>query len=120
LHFVVACPPAGVSTAEVYRACRPEPGGVVPARLVDHWRRGKLARLGEMLHNALEAAASALTPWINCLKSEFRRLNVLGHQMSGSGTSYFGLCRSARHARVCAAKLQCRGLRGFPVVSVAC
>jgi 4-diphosphocytidyl-2-C-methyl-D-erythritol kinase len=30
--------------------------------------------------------------------------------MSGSGTSYFGICRSARHARRVAARLQARNI----------
>jgi 4-diphosphocytidyl-2-C-methyl-D-erythritol kinase len=37
---------------------------------------------------------------------------VCGHQMSGSGTSYFGICRHARHARRVAATLRARGIAG--------
>lgn len=110
LHFVVAKPAVGLSTADVYRACRPaeQPRGV--GELVAALRRGCLAAAGRALHNTLENAAETLSPWISRLREEFTRLSVLGRQMSGSGTSYFGLCQNALHARRVAARLRCRGL----------
>jgi 4-diphosphocytidyl-2-C-methyl-D-erythritol kinase len=50
--------------------------------------------------------ALALTPWIGRLQGEFDRLDCLGHGLSGSGSSYFGLCRHARHARRIARRLK--------------
>ena len=38
------------------------------------------------------------------------RLDCLAAQMSGSGTSYFGICRHARHARRVAERLRSRGV----------
>ena len=120
LHFVVAKPPAGLSTADVYRACRAshEPrrvGGLLAAL-----RQGALAGAAGYLHNALQAAAEALSPWIVRLAYEFGQLDFLGHRMSGSGTSYFGLCRHARHARRLAACLRARGVGRVYAVQGTC
>lgn len=105
LHFVVVRPPVGLSTADVYQACRP----AVPARrlapLLDALARGDLAAAGRLLFNRLESAAKKLSPWINRLGRELARMDCLGHQMTGSGTCYFGLCRHARHARRIARRL---------------
>lgn len=120
LHFVVARPPAGLSTADVYRGCRPssQPRRVVD--VLDSLRQGLLAAAASRLHNALQAAAESLSPWIARLSEEFGRLDFLGHRMSGSGTSYFGLCRQARHARRLAALLRARGVGRVYAVQGTC
>jgi len=109
LHFVVVRPPVGLSTPKVYAACRParEPASVqgISAAL----KVGNVAAVGRQLVNRLEAPAASLTPWIGKLRESFSRLNLPGQQMSGSGSSFFGLCRSARHARRIAAQI--RGMR---------
>ena len=108
LAAVVVRPPVGLSTADVYRACRPaqRPQSVQP--LVDAWRGGDQRRRASGLCNRLQSAAESLCPWIERLRREFSRLDFVGHQMSGSGTSYFGLCRHPRQARVLAAVLRNR------------
>jgi 4-diphosphocytidyl-2-C-methyl-D-erythritol kinase len=60
--------------------------------------------------NRLQAPAEALSPEAARLARELDRLDVWGRQMSGSGSSYFALCRSARHARSVAARLRARGV----------
>jgi 4-diphosphocytidyl-2-C-methyl-D-erythritol kinase len=110
LNFVVVRPPAGLSTAAVYGVCRvPQtPQRVEP--LLDALIRGDLAAAGRRMFNRLEPAAASLSPWIALLQEELGRESCLGQQMSGSGTCYFGLCRSAIHARQVARRLQARGL----------
>jgi 4-diphosphocytidyl-2-C-methyl-D-erythritol kinase len=120
LHFVVARPPTGLSTAEVYRACRSSNQPRRVAGLLDALRHGALAGAAGCLHNALQAAAETLSPWIGRLSREFGRLDFLGHRMSGSGTSYFGLCRHARHARRLAACLRARGVGRVYAVQGTC
>lgn len=110
LYCVVVCPSEGLSTAEVYRACRPadEPRSSWP--LVELLAGGKQNGLQSCLHNRLQPPAEALSPWIGRLRDAFAETDVLGHQMSGSGTSYFGVCRNAAHARRVKSRLACRGL----------
>jgi 4-diphosphocytidyl-2-C-methyl-D-erythritol kinase len=110
LHFVVVRPPEGLSTAVVYGACeaagRPRNVGA----LVEALRRGNWPEAGRRLWNRLLPAAKALSPWVARLEREFAQLDFLGHGMSGSGTSYFGLCRHARHARRNARRLSAKGV----------
>jgi 4-diphosphocytidyl-2-C-methyl-D-erythritol kinase len=110
LHLVVVRPPGGLSTAEVYRACRPAPRPRPLAPLLAALARGDLAAAGRLLFNRLESAAEKLSPWIDRVRREMARLDCLGHAMSGSGTCYFGLCRHARHARRAARRLEARGI----------
>jgi len=110
LWFVVVKPPCGLSTADVYRACRASGCPRRVEMLIEALRAGRLARAALGLHNALQPAAEQLSPWVGRLSREFAALDCLGHKMSGSGTSYFGLCRHARHARRVAARLRTRGV----------
>jgi 4-diphosphocytidyl-2-C-methyl-D-erythritol kinase len=112
---VVVRPPVGLATPAVYRACLPaqRPANIQP--LAQALAAGKVSAVGDLLVNRLQAPAAALTDWIARLATEFDRLSgsnrpAHGHQMSGSGSSYFGLCRTARHARRQAAKLRARNL----------
>ena len=108
LHFVVVRPPAGLSTAAVYQACRPASRARSLAPLLDALRQGNLARAGRLLFNRLQPAAETLSPWIRRLRRELGGMDCLGHQMTGSGTCYFGLCRHARQARRMARRLQAK------------
>jgi 4-diphosphocytidyl-2-C-methyl-D-erythritol kinase len=110
LHFVVLWPGRGLSTAHVYDACQPATRPRRAWPLVQALQRGELAQAGRMLYNRLEPAAETLAPWIGDVRREFERLDCVGHQMSGSGTSFFGVCRSARHARHVAGALRSRRL----------
>ncbi|MBI2824532.1 MAG: 4-(cytidine 5'-diphospho)-2-C-methyl-D-erythritol kinase [Planctomycetia bacterium] len=111
LHFVVVQPPVGLSTAEVYKRCQPADAPGQVSGLVAAWRQGRTAEVGRLLVNRLEAAAATLSPWIERLRGAFARFDFLGHQMTGSGSAYFGLCRHARQARILAAALR---QLGFP------
>lgn len=110
LHLVVVRPPEGLSTAQVYAHCRPARQPKLAAPLVEQLRQGKLAHAARLMHNRLQAAATQLSPWVRRLEAELNRVDCLGHQMSGSGTSYFGVCYHARHAQQVAQRLRSRGL----------
>jgi 4-diphosphocytidyl-2-C-methyl-D-erythritol kinase len=110
LCVVVVRPPVGLNTPEVYRRCQPAASPIGSDALTAALRRGQVAAAGRMLNNRLEEPATQMTPWIGRLRQELSRLDVLGHQMSGSGSSYFGICRHARHARRVAARLRSRGV----------
>lgn len=106
LNLVVARPPAGLSTALVYRHCRPSAAPKSSAALIAALQRRDLDAAGKLLHNQLQPPAEELSPWVRRLKAAFDELDLPGHQMSGSGTAYFGLCRDAEHAARCAAALR--------------
>lgn len=110
MWFVIVRPPEGLSTAAVYAGVRPalRPRSVEP--LAAALRSGDRRGLRQLLHNGLEPAAAQLSPWIGRLHREFQQLGCLAEQMSGSGSSYFGVCPSARHARRTANRLASRGL----------
>ena len=116
LSFVVVRPPEGLATADVYRACRPAVEPQTAGLLIRALQQGDWKRVGRRLLNRLQPAAERLSPWVERLQREFSRLDVLGHGMSGSGTSYFGICRHARHARRCARRLEANGVGAVFVV----
>lgn len=108
LHFVVVKPPIGLSTGEVYLKYaamisakdenrRRPPIGV--ADMIRHMAAGNLRLWVKGMQNSLQAAASALSPWVERVRKAFDRLGFLGHQLSGSGSAYFGVCRHAQQAR---------------------
>ena len=109
LCFVVAYPPAGLSTAAVYGLCRPASQAQQVQPLLESLRQGDFRQAGRRLWNRLQPAAEQLSPWISRLQQEFREQDCLGHGMSGSGSSYFGVYRHARHARRSARRLFAKG-----------
>jgi 4-diphosphocytidyl-2-C-methyl-D-erythritol kinase len=109
LHLVVVRPATGLGTARVYGQCRPaaRPRNVAP--LESSLATGNWRAIRRMMSNRLEESACGLDPSIVKLKERLHRLGSVAEQMSGSGSSCFGVCRSARHARRMAA--QARALR---------
>jgi 4-diphosphocytidyl-2-C-methyl-D-erythritol kinase len=114
LHFVVVKPPSGLSTNDVYRAYdhlfgseRSQGDSRMAAALTQRRRWGDL---GRWMRNCLESAAALLTPWVEQARTVFGELDFVGHQLSGSGSAYFGVCRHAQHARRLASILRTRQL----------
>jgi len=106
LYFVIVRPHSGLSTAEVFQQCRhaerPKSAGDLATALTE----GNLGRAGQLLHNRLMEPAMTLNPEVTHLRRTFAKLPVLGHLMSGSGTSYFGICAQRKHAKMVAARLR--------------
>ncbi len=109
LDIVIACPPAGLSTADVYRHCLVGEPRLTAQPLLAALAAGNPREIGAAMHNRLEEAAAQLSPWIDRLRREFSAAGCPAAQMSGSGTSYFGICRQSLHARQIAARLRSRG-----------
>lgn len=110
LHFVIVRPHTGLSTAHVFGHCRPSANPRAGHDLADRLRHGQVRALARGMHNALQAPASRLNPDVRQLETIFHNLPVLGHQMTGSGTAYFGLCANRRQARHVAGRLRHRRL----------
>jgi 4-diphosphocytidyl-2-C-methyl-D-erythritol kinase len=119
LHFVVVKPHVSLSTSDVYRA-----HDALSDSAIEHATLGAEAtqitspqlgtgRWGDLrrwMHNRLQAAAATLTPWVRQASSMFDTLDFVAHQLSGSGSAYFGVCRHAQHAQRMAAILRRRQL----------
>ena len=99
LDLVLACPPFGLATADVYR------GVTVPAepRSGDDVRRalagGDVEEVGRRLHNRLQEPAFRLRPELPALLDRIGARAPAGRMMSGSGSALFALCRDADEAR---------------------
>jgi 4-diphosphocytidyl-2-C-methyl-D-erythritol kinase len=119
LHFVLVCPPVGMSTADVYRHLtppeRPRPIGPVAEALVE----GRLADLGRSLFNRLQPVAETLAPALVRVRDALASLgpSLDGSLMSGSGSAYFGLGRDRGAAEAAARHLETLGLGRVRVVS---
>lgn len=62
--------------------------------------------LGEVMGNALQMAAMQVAPSLQEIPKILSKLPVIAHQLSGSGSAYFALCRTAIEARRVAAILR--------------
>lgn len=122
---VIVQPPAGLATPDVYARvdlrATPTPaqsasrlGSLLAGLLVGDWRG-----LAHGLRNRLQSAATQISPWVDRLAHAFRRLPFIAHQLTGSGSAYFGLCRHLRQARALADVLASQQL-GQVFVSSAC
>ena len=120
MNFVVVRPPEGLATAAVYGACRPAASPRPLQPLLDALRQGNARQAGGLLFNRLQAAAEQLSPWIARLGRLLAGEDCLGHGMSGSGTAYFGLFRSALQARRVARRLLARGVGCVVAVRSCC
>lgn len=116
MNFVVVRPAEGLATAAVYAACRPAASPRPLQPLLDALQQGNARQAGCLLFNRLQAAAERLSPWIARLGRLLAAEDCLGHGMSGSGTAYFGLFRSALQARRVARRLLARGVGSVAAV----
>ncbi len=108
LHFVLACPSEGVSTAEAYRRASvpamPRPIAPALAALAS----GDVPALGRALFNRLQPAAESIVPALGRLRQALETLDpamLAGSLMSGSGSAFFGLGRDLGGAQAAAEAL---------------
>lgn len=116
LHFVVARPSTGLSTPAVFKQCQPGLSNRSVSEFLTALQRPGIGQMVRLLLNDLQSPAERLNDQVRDLRERFAKLPVIGHQMSGSGTSYFGICSSARHASLIANRLKAAGV---PWVHVA-
>ena len=109
-HVVIVKPQSGLSAAEVYRHCQPAAQQASTALLMRGLEHGRQDWIGRSLFNRLQQPAEELRPSLERINTFLSQQSLDGFLMSGSGTSYFGLCAHRRQARRIAARLRASGL----------
>jgi 4-diphosphocytidyl-2-C-methyl-D-erythritol kinase len=116
LYFVIVKPVEALGAGDVYTAHdsiaehKPPVARGQLNRLVANLYLGGWHNIGTWMHNRLQAAASHLSPCVEKLRSVFAEFDFVAHQLTGSGSAYFGICRHASHARRLASILRTRQL----------
>ena len=67
---------------------------------------GDPSLIAAMLHNRLVEPALAELPSLNDLSVQLRKLDMPGYQMTGSGSTFFVICRHQNQARNLASRLR--------------
>ena len=119
LDVVLIKPRAGLATAEVFADYATYQGASVDDRvavddILEACARGRAQEIGKWLHNRLVDSALRLQPELQPLQTELLALGLPGVQMTGSGSTFYLLCRHARQARNIAEQLSNRGHVVFP------
>ena len=116
LDLVLVNPRVGLSTKAVYGKVSPAPAPAPIAPIVAALEAGDRAEIGRRLHNRLESPALGLCPAVAELKRQAHAWPCLGHLMSGSGSTYFALCESAKQAQDLGRRLSAQNLGDVFVV----
>lgn len=91
LRFLIAHPPAGCATGEVYRRFVLPPTARDSSKIIAACEAGQFSKIGAELFNALQLSASGLNPWIQRQLQCFNEVGLNYCMMSGSGSSCFAL-----------------------------
>jgi 4-diphosphocytidyl-2C-methyl-D-erythritol kinase len=95
----LACPPFGLSTAEVYRNVAVPAALKAGAALKQAVRAGHVTAVGRHLFNRLQEPALAARPELGGWLARLASAGPLGTLVSGSGSTVFALARDAADAR---------------------
>lgn len=113
-YVLIAKPPMGLSTAEVFSKCQIPDSPRSSEKLISALLHRDNARLKQVMSNRLEEAAEEVTDWIHRLRTAFSKLPCVAHQLSGSGSCYFGLFSNQKLVRNAGSRL----LQRVPKVEV--
>lgn len=116
LNLVIAKPQVGLSTPNVYNQCDIASSRRLSDTVTESISLGRAEKIGKSLFNRMQTAASSIAPEIPMLETAFQQLSPLGHQMSGSGSSYFGLFGDSKSAWIAAKRLAAR----WPSLKIHC
>jgi len=106
LNFVLVCPRFGLATADVYQNVTVPDGPQTGDEIRRAFTAGQVEDLGRLLHNRLQPAAERLCPALTRFREQLAALAPAGFLMSGSGSSWFALCRHRAEARSIARTLR--------------
>jgi 4-diphosphocytidyl-2-C-methyl-D-erythritol kinase len=118
LHFVLARPASGLSTAKVFqnllidtRSERSE------EELLRAMREGRSADIARQLVNDLKEPAQKINGEVDGVLKKLASSDALGCGMTGSGSACFAICRTARHALALAGRCRNWGIKQVFAVS---
>lgn len=117
LACVVVKPDFGLSTPAVFGKVQVPDKPKSSKNILDALANFDPRGIANGVFNRLQSAAASLTPWIDQISDKMDDLSVWAHQLSGSGTSYFAICRNKRQARHVAARLRATQLGRVFVVT---
>lgn len=118
LDLVLVRPEGGLSTAKVFQQCRIPEKPDSSADLLAHLQSDQRASIPHPLTNRLGTPARELSSKIDRVATLCEQLDVVAHQMSGSGSGYFAVCRNRPHALHVAGRLRAANVgMVFPVSS---
>ena len=106
MHFVVARPNFGLSTPRVYQHCTAAEQPKSAEEFLKSLRAGDRTAAAQQMTNRLQPAAACVEPEIDALAKRFNDSGAIAHQLSGSGSAYFGWFPNAASARRAAARLR--------------
>jgi len=108
LALVLVKPEQGLSTPAVFD--RLADFGWQDTHLIEPmltaFQKGDQDSIANFLHNRLLVPAMAQLPILHELSGHLAELNMLGYQMTGSGSTFFVLCRHQNQAKKLASRLR--------------
>ncbi|QEG34038.1 4-(cytidine 5'-diphospho)-2-C-methyl-D-erythritol kinase [Bythopirellula goksoeyrii] len=128
LHFVLVKPSFGLSTAQVFQEFSSSKEQIQSSNdnstarltsLIGALQAGALSTASRWMTNCLESAAARIAPEILCIKNLLADAGCRGQLMTGSGSTLFGIARSARHARWIARQLSAQSMGTVLVTSTS-
>ena len=105
IALVIAKPICGLSTPAVFQKCVVPGSPVNVDEFLEAVTHGNPRKIADSMHNRLQPVAESLEQEVLALAKAFDQTGCLGHQMSGSGTSYFGIFSDVRAAGIAADEL---------------
>jgi 4-diphosphocytidyl-2-C-methyl-D-erythritol kinase len=96
LYVVAVKPPFGLSTRDIYARCDVPDKPITSHAVLAGLKSGRFAQIGRALFNRLQKPAADTHDGIARLGSEFGKTNCVGHQLTGSGSCYFGIYRNRK------------------------
>lgn len=108
LDLVIVSPRQGLSTAAVYGAIKVPDRPTSVAAMRAAFEAGDVRAVAETLMNRLEEASLSISPVVRAMKADSAGWACEGSLMSGSGSSFFAVCRSPEAAGELAKELSGR------------
>ena len=114
--IVIVKPADSLSTKTVFGNVKLGYEPMDSSKFIQRVQANSIRLMSGSLFNRLQEFAQPLTNQIFALQREFEKLNCWGHQMSGSGSSYFGVFKTITTARLAAFSLSSR----LPTARIFC